>query len=243
VGRGKRQFGDGPALRAAVAEILGRFRVAECLSVSWERQASQEKRYEGKGRPGPNSPWHWETEVRYQITEVRRLEAAIDEVKYRHGWRVQVTNLPKGNWPIEACVLVYNGGWSLERDFHLFKDVPLGIRPLYVREEEQIIGLTRLLTIALRLLTLFETMVRAGLADAGEELKGLYEGQENRKTARPTGTRMLKAIVRMGITLTRLVVGMDSRWHVTALPPLLLRLLELVGLPETLYTGLAANTG
>jgi len=40
-------------------------------------------------------------------------------------------------------VLIYNGGWSLERDFHVLKDVPLGIRPLYVREEEQIIGLTR----------------------------------------------------------------------------------------------------
>jgi transposase len=97
-------------------------------------------------------------------------------------------------------VLIYNGGWSLERDFHVLKDVPLGIRPLYVREEEQIIGLTRLLTIALRLLTLFEMTVRASLATTGEELTGLYEGQPKRKTSRPTATRMLKAVARMGIT-------------------------------------------
>jgi transposase len=99
-------------------------------------------------------------------------------------------------------VLIYNGGWCLERDFHVVKDVPLGIRPLYVREDEQIIGLTRLLMIALRLLTLFELSVRAGLAKSGEEISGLYEGQPNRKAARPTATRMLKAIARMGITLT-----------------------------------------
>ena len=139
--------------------------------------------------------------------------------------------------------MIYNGGWSLERDFHVLKDVPLGIRPLYVREEEQIIGLTRLLTIALRLLTLFEMTVRAGLANGGEELKELYEGQPNRKTARPTGTRLLKAIARMGITLTRVIMGIDSRWYVSALPALLLRILELAGLSSALYTGLAINTG
>lgn len=47
----------------------------------------------------------------------------------------------------------YNQGWSLERDFHVLKDRPLGIQPLYVREEEQIEGMTRLLMIGLRVLS------------------------------------------------------------------------------------------
>ena len=140
-------------------------------------------------------------------------------------------------------MLLYNGGWSLERDFHMVKDVPLGIRPLFVRADEQIIGLTRLLTIALRLLTLFELRVRAGLAEAEEELSGLYEGQPKRKTSRPTATRLLKAIARMEITLTRIVSEDDSQWRVSALPPLLLRILKLVDLSETIYTGLATNSG
>jgi len=242
VGRGRQQIRDEVVLQNAVTEILERFRVADCLSVHWERQERQVKRYESKGRPHAGSPWHWEVEVRYQITEVRRQELAIVEAKYRHGWRVQVTNLPKEGYSLQSCVLMYNGGWSLERDFHVLKDVPLGIRPLYVREEEQIIGLTRLLTIALRLLTLFEMTVRAGLANAKEELKELYEGQPNRKTSCPTGTRLLKAITRMGITLTRVIVGVDSRWYVSALPALLIRILELVDLSPELYTGLAINT-
>jgi transposase len=242
-GRGQRQYREEEALRSAVAEILERLRVTECLSVSWEREERREKRYEDRGRPSPGRAWHWEVEVRYQVIEVKRLGDAIAEAKYRHGWRVQVTNLPEKRFPLLTCVLIYNGGWSLERDFHVLKDVPLGIRPLYVREEEQIIGLTRLLTIALRLLTLFELTVRAGLAKAGEELAGLYEGQPNRKTARPTATRLLKAIARMGITFTHMTVEDDSRWYVSALPSLLLRILELIGLSSTLYTGLASNTG
>jgi hypothetical protein len=64
---------------------------------------------------------------------------------------VQVTNTAKTRLGLWACVQVYNQGWSLERDFHIVKDQPLGIQPLYVREEEQIEGLTRLLIIALRI--------------------------------------------------------------------------------------------
>jgi hypothetical protein len=113
----------------------------------------------------------------------------------------------------------------------------------FARRLPQIIGLTRLLTIALRLLTLFELMVRSGLGKAGEDLTGLYEGQPNRKTSRPTATRMLKAIARMGITLTHVIGDDDSRWHVSALPALLLRILYLVGLSPTLYVALAINSG
>jgi transposase len=243
VGRGQQQYREESVLQAAVAEVLERFRMTDLLAVSWEREERRTKCYEGRGRPGPDSPWHWEVEVRYQVASVTRLEEAIAETKYRHGWRVQVTNLPKEPYSVQKCVLIYNGGWCLERDFHVVKDVPLGIRPLYVREDEQIIGLTRLLMIALRLLTLFELSVRAGLAKAEEELPGLYEGQPNRKAARPTATRMLKAIARMGITLTHVSTGDDSRWYVSALPELLLRILELAGLSSTLYTRLVPKTG
>jgi transposase len=243
VGRGLQQYRDEALLRAAVVEILERWRVTDCVVVSWRCEEQRRKRYAGPGRPGPGRAWHWEVEVRYQVTEVRRREDVIEEDKYRHGWRVQVTNLPKERFSVQECVLIYNGGWSLERDFHVLKDVPLGIRPLHVHVDEQIVGLTRLLTMALRLLTLFELTVRAGLATAGEELVGLYEGQPKRKTSRPTATRLLKAIARMGVTLTHVIAEDDARWCVSALPALLLRILALAGLSSTLYTRLAANTG
>jgi transposase len=177
------------------------------------------------------------------VTEACRDEGAIAAAKDRQGWRVQVTTLPQEGHSLQECVLLYNGGWSLERDFHVVKDAPLGIRPLFVREEEQIIGLTRLLTIALRLLTLFELRVRAGLEEAGEELSGLYEGQPKRKTARPTATRLLKAIARMEVTLTYVESEDDAQWYVSPLPPLLLHILELVGLSEDIYKRLSTNSG
>jgi transposase len=243
VGRGRRQFREEEVLREAIAEVLQRHRVAGFLSVAWQREEQREKRYEGRGRGGAKRKWHWDVVIRYQVMNVCREEDVIAAAKYRQGWRVQVTTLLREGYSLQMCVLIYNGGWSLERDFHIVKDVPLGIRPLFVREDEQIIGLTRLLTIALRLLTLFEMRVRAGLKGAEEELSGLYEGQPKRKTSQPTATRLLKAIARMEITLTCVESGNDSQWYVSALPPLLLRILELVNLSENIYMSLATNSG
>jgi transposase len=226
-GRGHRQFREEEALQAAVAGVLQEHKVAGLLQVTWQRAAY---RSGGSG-----------TKVRYEITAVRRVEEAIAATKERCGWRVQVTNAPARRVRLERSMELYNGGWSVERVFHLAKDKPLGIQPLYVRDEEQVDGLTKLLMIALRVLTWIELMVRGGLAEKEEELRGLYEGQPNRKTARPTAVRLLRAVSRMGLTLTRIDMAEGSYWSVTALPPLLERILELLRLDTEIYTGLATE--
>ena len=64
----------------------------------------------------------------------------------------------------------------MERAFHQLKDQPLGIRPLFVHRDDQVRGLTHLLTLALRVLTLFEVLVRRGQDQSGEDLAGLVSG-------------------------------------------------------------------
>ena len=242
IGRGQKQYRDENLLREAIAALLEKHQVTGLLSAFWQREEKTEIRYQGRGRGGAKRATQVLISVRYQITKVERVEEVIELAKARLGWRVQVTNWREKDHSLLECVLTYNEGWSLERDFHLFKDVPLGIRPFYVREEDQIVGLTRLLTIALRVLTLFELCVRAGLAETKEELGGLYEGQPKRKTNRPTGTRLLKAIGRLEITLVCWDTGKERYWHLTKLPPLLLRILELVHLPQELYISLIGNS-
>jgi transposase len=244
VGRGRRQHDDEATLQAAVQRLLEEQDVVGLLRVSWRRDETREERYEGRGRGGPDRRKRVETRVRYQITAVGREEEKIAAWVARLGWRVQVTNVPAkrlGLWP---CVKAYNQGWGLERDFHILKDRPLGIQPLYVREEEQIEGLTRLLMIALRVLTLFEMVVRGQLEERKETLSGLYTGQARRTTDRPTAARILKAITRLEITATRVAGASEEEWHLTPLPPLLQQILDLAGLPVTLYTQLATvNSG
>lgn len=241
-GRGKRQYRDEGAFQAAIAEVVAGYRVAGLLNVAWQRQEKRVTRYVGRGRGGPQRPQRTEIKVRYVVTAVARDEEAIAKQRHRLGWRVQVTNMPMERLTLTQAAIHYRGGWCLERDFPLIKDRPLGISPLYVRKHDQIIGLTRLLSLALRLLTLIETQVRHSLARAKETLVGLYEGQPNRATDSPTASRLLKAFTRAEITLTRVELGGRTLWHITPLSGLLDRILEHLGLHKSLYESLADNS-
>jgi transposase len=242
-GRGHRPYREEAVLAEAVAEVLTRHRVVGLLEVGWRREEVVEEHYVGRGRGGADRPKRQEVKVRYEITSVKRQEQAIAAEKEFYGWRVQVTNLQSERCGLEKAVLIYNGGWSVERDFHMVKDRPLGIQPLYVREDEQIIGLTRLLTIALRVLTWIELQVRTGLEASGEELSGLYEGQPKRRTSRPTAVRLLGAIARLEITATGVRAAEGWRWHLSNLSPLLRRVLSLLGLSPETYLCLADDSG
>ena len=141
--------------------------------------------------------------MRYQITTVRRDEAAIDTAGGADGLAGPGDQRPGGAAVVGRLAAGVPWGLvCLERVFHLLKDQPLGIRPLYVRRDDQIQGLTHLVTLALRVLTLFEVLVRRGQEQSGEKLKGLYPGQAKRTTDRPTAKRVLEAIARAEITLT-----------------------------------------
>ena len=74
---------------------------------------------------------------------------------------------------------------------------------MYVQRDDHATGLIRLLSIALRVLTLMEFGVRRQLAAEGATLAGLYAGNAKRETARPTAERLLEAFQEV----TLMVVG------------------------------------
>ncbi|MGE3536745.1 MAG: transposase [Candidatus Tectimicrobiota bacterium] len=239
-GRGKRQRRDEATLQAAIARVLERHEVTGLLTATWARHETTVTGYVGRGRGSADRPTRTQTQVRYALTGVRRQEEALAARRHRLGWRVQVTNAPVDRLPLAQAIQHYRGGWSLERACHLVKALPLGLQPLCVWKEEQIKGLTRLLTLALRLLTLLETQGRRGLAQA--PLAGLSEGSPTRTTERPSGTRILQAFARAQLTLTRVEMGRGIAWHLTPLAPLHEQLLRHLHLPTSLYTALADNS-
>src|SRR5512135_1967810 len=240
---GRTQFTTGWELERAVNALLAEQDAQGLLTVTWERQETSRTHYAGPGRGGPNRPQTTQRSVRYQITSVRRDDAAIEHLVARMGWQAQVTNAPASRLSLGDSVLGYRAGTCVERAFHQLKDQPLGIRPLCVHRDDQVRGLTHLLTLALRVLTLFEVLVRRGQDQSGEELPGLYPGQEKRTTDRPTAQRVLEAIARTAMTLTQVGSSDGCRWHLTALPVLVQRVLDYLGLSEEVYTRLVINSG
>lgn len=237
-GRGRRQFQDEALLQAAILQVLEHYNVLGLLDVNYRKEEDVLTKYVGRGRSGSNRPVKTEVKVRYQITGVDPNEAAIEKFSSRLGWRVQATNQAVSQMSLCQTVLHYRLGSCLENDFHMLKDQPLGISPLYVRLDEQIIGLTHLLLLALRILILIQMQVRQCLLQTNESISGLYEGQPSRTTTTPTAVRLLKAVAREEITLTRIDFAGTMHWHLTPLPGLLHQLLTFLKLSPTLYTRL-----
>jgi transposase len=238
-GKGRKVWRAEEELRQAIEAIEKEHQVEGLLKVELQRQEKQTKKYGKPGRPGETAQAKVEVDVRYRITQVRRNDTLIEQKQRRMGWRALVTNAPEERLTLAGSVLTYREGGSLERPFHQIKDKPLGIRPLFVKLPEQVLGLTRLLLIALRVLTLVEIVLRAKLAANGEKLEGLHDGQKNKKDGKPTARRMLRAVAGLEVTLSLIELDEQKWWYLPALPHLLVRVLELLGLSTSLYTNLS----
>ena len=232
-GRGKRQWSELQPLEAAANAILKRYNLLGLFSIGYERQESHRQKRKYKDRPACT-----ETIVRYQI-HVTRNEDAIEKRQRTLGWRLFVTNCPAQRLPISDAVQAYREAPIHERNFSRLKNRPLGLRPLFVHREDRMIGLVRLLSLALRLLTLVEFVVRQELQQQDTTLTGLYEGNPSRATQRPTTERLLRAF--KPITLTIVSLPGQRFFHLTPLTSLQRQILALLGLPESIYLDLAPD--
>ena len=238
-GRGKRQIPTAGALVLAANAILKQQALVGLLTYAYERQEQRQTKYRGRGRAGPDRPQRVIVTVRYQLTAVSRQAAAIAAEQATLGWRAYGTNAPATQLTLADAVLTYRDEWLIERGFHRLKGVPLSLDPLFVKRDDQVIGLINLLSIAVRLLTLLEFVVRRQLKQNQEQLVGLIENNPKKGIHNPTTERLLKTFADVTLTIVR-SPGQVIR-HVTPLSALQIRILELLGLSPGVYTQLAEN--
>jgi transposase len=236
VGRGKRQIIEEATLQSAAEAVLVKHRVVGLLTYTYARESEQTITFVGRGRGGANRPQQVSERVRYQITAVQRDEQAIADLVARLGWRAYATNAPQKRLSLSQAVREYRHEYYIEHGFGRLKGAPLSIAPLFVKRDDQVVGMTHLLSLALRVLTLMEFVVRRSLKQQGATLAGLYMDNPRRATATPTAERLLQAFV--PLTLTQVQLPDQTIRHVTPLTPVQEQILRLLGLPADLYAGL-----
>ena len=120
----------------------------------------------------------------------------------------------------------------------MFRCCPNPITPLFLKDDNRIRGLLLWLGIALPVLSLTEFVARRSLAADGETLRGLYAGNPKRATNQPTAERLLNAFD--DITLYRHETLAGTTSEVSELSALQRYILQLLGIPESVYTAPAA---
>jgi transposase len=222
--QGKKRLYHAQLIEAA-ADIMQQYRVTGLLTVAVQTLATRRAK-----RAYGDRPAEVVVEVYYEVT-VQRQEEEIAQAKRELGWQVYATN--QEEMGLAGVVWGYRGQYRIEDDWSRLKGRSLGLTPLYLQEEKRIAGLVLLLSVALRVLTLLEWMVRERLRRDGSTVQEVYAGQAGRKTARPSAELLLK--VMQTISISVVAVGEQVCVLLSPLSGVQQRLLGLWNLPPDLY--------
>lgn len=237
--RGKRQIKDEASLLSAIEQIEKQYRVAGLFHYSYEQQVTERHIRAYKEKPART-----ERQVRFQLT-VSRNQAAIAQPEFKAGWRIYGTNAPAEQLSLTEAVLAYRDQYIEENIFRRLQGKFLSITPVYVQRDDHARGLFHLLTCGARLLALGDYQAKQALAQEGPdaELTGIYAGNPNRGTVRPTTERMLQAFEQINLLLlpSEMAEAGQTTCFVTPLSPVQERILSLLGLPTSLYTSLQVS--
>jgi len=232
-GQGKRCFRQIEPLREKAEAILEKHRVQDLIRLTYE-EIVQRRSVRGYG----DRPARIEVERDYQVAATMDQET-VQEAERRFGWRVYATNQPAKQLPLARAVLAYRDEYIVEHALGRLKGRPLSLTPMYLQRDDHATGLVRLLSIALRIMTLLEFVVRRCLAEEEQELAGLYAGNPKRSTARPTAELLLEAFDEL--TLSIVQEPHQTRYHLTPLSTVQQRILDLLDFPFSIYTSLAES--
>ena len=222
------------ALEAKVTDILAAQGCAAYLNVAItaEIESKPIRKYN-------NRPARAEQRTTFQLHITRQAENLAKKQRLL-GWRAYATNASEEKLSLSKAVDVYRDAYLHEHGYSRLKGKPLSLTPLYLHKDDQITGLIRLLSLALRLLTLIEFVVRQRLAEEACYLKGVYAGNRNRKTQTPR-TETLLAVFK-GLILTIIQTGEKEWIHLTPLTATQKRILQLLGVTEEIYTSLVPES-
>ena len=247
-GRGRRQFTESGPLRghearlqAEALAILKRQRVDGLITLTYKLEFTRTPKRAYAGQPA------YIQENRRYVLQARRNTPALRTHIQHFGWRAYVTNASSRELSLSIAIQVYRDEFLIERNFARLKGRSLALSPLCLKREDHVMapqratfGLTRLLTLAARVLSVVEFQARRKLQSLStpqggkRTLSGLVPGQSKRATAQPTAERLLKAFVETILTVT-LISKRITQLTVTPLSTLQQDILHLLGCPSDLF--------
>jgi transposase len=219
---------------AAIDTVLKAQRVEGLLSLEWEKQTERKTQYVGRGRGSASRQKRVITNIRYHITRIARQGDTIADLTQRFGWKAFVTNAVQKRLSLKEAVLCYRNAYRVERIFNRLKS-RVHIAPLFVKLNDQIEGLTHLLTLGVRVLTVMEFVVRRSLQNDQATLPGLHPENKKKMTDKPTVERILKAFSHVSLTIVKNAAGEEILRRLTPLSGLQEDILQRQGLSTALY--------
>ena len=214
-GKNSRQYYEEAKLNESINKILKKYEMSDLFKVTYHTEAYKKlQRY---------------------VIKVERNEDEVNQKKNKCGWRPMVTNTSKEKLSFQAAIETYRAEWTLERCFRISKKSHLGISPLYLRKDKRLKGITRLLSIGVRIITLLEYHICKNLKETEETILGLDVAHPNKAIKTPTAQSIFKKFCREKIMLSRVIVNGKIYWGITQMSETVRKVLIHLKIPLEVY--------
>ena len=203
--------------RGALKRCFGKSKFYEVLEGTIEEQ----KKYESKGRPKPES-LH---KLVYHITGIVQERQAVRQEAIRQSscFVVGTTIFQKELSDADVITAYKNQNNTVERGFRFLKDPLMFTSSLFVKKPERIMGLLMVMTLALLVYSIAQRRLHKVLKEVQETLPN----QIRKETAKPTLRWVFQLLE--GIELVKMSVKNTLHVVVSGLTPLRRRILDYFG--------------
>lgn len=176
------------ALHTRVGQILKKYKVQNCFIIEASQTIKERTINKHKDRPERT------VELITLDLKVDRNEKNIDEKCQLMGWQIYGTNVPKERMNARDLVKTYRNEYRIEHLFDYAINRDVGLLPLYLKKENRVKGLIRLLMLGMRFSCAIQAKVRHTLEVEKDKLGGIYPGNPGRETDKPTTPMILRSM-------------------------------------------------
>jgi len=127
-----------------------------------------------------------------------------------------VTNAVQKRLSLTDAVLCYRNEYRVERIFNRLKS-RLHIAPMFVKLNEQIEGLTHLLTLGVRVLTIMEFVLRRSLQNDQATLPGFAPGKQEKDDRQANSGAHPESVSAVSLTIVKNAAGAEIMRRLTPL--------------------------
>jgi transposase len=170
---------------------------------------------------------------------IGQRDQVIDAALALKGWRVFATNAPVERLDAQAMIRCYHNEYLIEQQFHRLLHKTTALMPVFLRKDDRIQALIRLLILALQITALIQHKVRQQLQQNQQKIGDIIPGNPGRKIDQPTCEAMLKTFC--AVAIVWVLLPQQILPTVSALRPVNIQILELLGLPPDLYQQFALS--
>jgi transposase len=158
----------------------------------------------------------------------------IDKIKSYAGWRAYSTNAPVDKLPTTQVLKCYREQFRIEHQFHRLLTKTTDLLPIYLKDEERIKALIRVLILALQFVSIIQHNARMTLGEQKAALTDIVPGNKGRKVEKPTTEALLKRFKNISVVHIK-IINQQPTAVLTNFDPIHKIILNILRCPDDLY--------